>query len=127
MTMCDSSVRPCVHNDWDDVRTRHGYKLLRCRLCQGRWKLPSSEVPRCMAFLHNRCAEACCEMLHVRRKKSNIVERYEQFGDCVLKGVSRSLQKKAKRHVRECRRRISDSSDDTDDEGPPPLLDEDVF
>eukprot|EP01059_Diplonema_ambulator_P010650 TRINITY_DN2066_c1_g1_i10.p2 TRINITY_DN2066_c1_g1~~TRINITY_DN2066_c1_g1_i10.p2 ORF type:complete len:191 (+),score=59.42 TRINITY_DN2066_c1_g1_i10:186-758(+) len=94
----DDTVRPCQHNDWDDVRTRNGFKVLRCRICQGRWKLPSRSVPRCMAYLHDHCGEGVkCGLLHVRRKKSNIYERYDMFGDAVLEGVAPSIQRKAKR------------------------------
>eukprot|EP01059_Diplonema_ambulator_P004667 TRINITY_DN1437_c0_g1_i5.p1 TRINITY_DN1437_c0_g1~~TRINITY_DN1437_c0_g1_i5.p1 ORF type:complete len:144 (+),score=18.68 TRINITY_DN1437_c0_g1_i5:43-474(+) len=63
--------RPCQHNDWDDVRTRKGYKVLRCRECQQRWKIPSTNVPRCVAYFNGRCQEGCgCVYLHVRWKKS---------------------------------------------------------
>ena len=82
-------VRPCSHNDWDDVRTRKGFKVLRCRECQKKWKLLSSNVPRCMPFLHDCCDKGeDCPLLHVRRKKHTISERYEKFGDQVLEGVS---------------------------------------
>ena len=47
--------RPCKHNDWDDVRTRKGAKILRCRTCQAKWKLPSAKVPRCTPFLAGHC------------------------------------------------------------------------
>eukprot|EP01059_Diplonema_ambulator_P014958 TRINITY_DN25_c1_g1_i1.p1 TRINITY_DN25_c1_g1~~TRINITY_DN25_c1_g1_i1.p1 ORF type:complete len:167 (+),score=36.81 TRINITY_DN25_c1_g1_i1:148-648(+) len=100
MSNVDSTVRPCEHNDWDDVRTRNGYKVLRCRVCQGRWKIPSQGVPRCMAFLYDNCEDGSgCSLLHVRRKKSNILERYEHFGECVLQGVARGIRRKAKRHA----------------------------
>eukprot|EP01064_Diplonema_japonicum_P007264 TRINITY_DN14935_c1_g1_i1.p1 TRINITY_DN14935_c1_g1~~TRINITY_DN14935_c1_g1_i1.p1 ORF type:complete len:137 (+),score=20.68 TRINITY_DN14935_c1_g1_i1:53-463(+) len=65
--------RPCEHNDWDDVRTRKGYKVLRCRDCQQRWKIPSNNVPRCMPFLHSCCDKKSeCNKLHVRRKKNTV-------------------------------------------------------
>eukprot|EP01059_Diplonema_ambulator_P006691 TRINITY_DN1630_c0_g1_i1.p1 TRINITY_DN1630_c0_g1~~TRINITY_DN1630_c0_g1_i1.p1 ORF type:complete len:163 (+),score=29.99 TRINITY_DN1630_c0_g1_i1:133-621(+) len=96
----EPTVRPCEHNDWDDVRTRNGFKVLRCRVCQGRWKLLSRGVKRCMAFLHDKCDDgASCGLMHVRRKKCNILERYERFGECVLKGVTRSVQRKTIRNV----------------------------
>ena len=89
-------VRPCEHNDWDDVRTRKGYKVLRCRECQKKWKLLSSNVPRCMPFLHDCCDKAeACPLLHVRRKKHTISERYEKFGDTVLEGVSIDIAARA--------------------------------
>eukprot|EP01059_Diplonema_ambulator_P029567 TRINITY_DN4913_c0_g1_i1.p1 TRINITY_DN4913_c0_g1~~TRINITY_DN4913_c0_g1_i1.p1 ORF type:complete len:144 (+),score=32.68 TRINITY_DN4913_c0_g1_i1:618-1049(+) len=122
----EDAVRPCSHNDWDDVRTRNGFKVLRCRICQGRWKLPSQSVPRCMEFLHNRCeAGPECVLLHVRRKKNNLLERYDQFGERVLAGVAHSVQKKARKHAARHSRSVSNSSSSSCD-GPPKLLDEDV-
>eukprot|EP01063_Lacrimia_lanifica_P034932 TRINITY_DN6558_c5_g1_i1.p2 TRINITY_DN6558_c5_g1~~TRINITY_DN6558_c5_g1_i1.p2 ORF type:complete len:572 (+),score=227.54 TRINITY_DN6558_c5_g1_i1:68-1783(+) len=67
--------RPCLHNDWDDVRTRKGSKILRCRLCQRKWKLASSTVPRCASFLQNICPNGLqCAFLHVHKKKSHAAE-----------------------------------------------------
>eukprot|EP01059_Diplonema_ambulator_P009141 TRINITY_DN18969_c0_g1_i1.p1 TRINITY_DN18969_c0_g1~~TRINITY_DN18969_c0_g1_i1.p1 ORF type:complete len:110 (+),score=5.13 TRINITY_DN18969_c0_g1_i1:45-332(+) len=55
-----------------------------------------------MAFLHDCCdAGSGCGLLHVRRKKCNLGERYEQFGVSVLRGVSRGIQRKAKQHANE--------------------------
>ena len=71
--MCDER-RPCGHNDWDDVRTRKGFKTLRCRVCQGRWKVRNT-TPRCLAFLHDNCKDLECESIHVRRKKCPLPER----------------------------------------------------
>eukprot|EP01060_Flectonema_neradi_P037702 TRINITY_DN7670_c1_g1_i1.p1 TRINITY_DN7670_c1_g1~~TRINITY_DN7670_c1_g1_i1.p1 ORF type:complete len:320 (+),score=79.04 TRINITY_DN7670_c1_g1_i1:93-962(+) len=79
--------KPCEHNEWDDVRTRKGFKVLRCTICQEKWRLPSNGVSRCMEFLHNCCTATDCPRLHVRRKKSTIVERYQKFGKQVLVGV----------------------------------------
>eukprot|EP01059_Diplonema_ambulator_P000432 TRINITY_DN10368_c0_g3_i1.p1 TRINITY_DN10368_c0_g3~~TRINITY_DN10368_c0_g3_i1.p1 ORF type:complete len:226 (+),score=8.22 TRINITY_DN10368_c0_g3_i1:252-929(+) len=129
-----ATVRPCYHNDWDDVRTRKGYKVLRCRVCEERWKLPSRLVKRCMAFLHGTCKDgATCGMLHVRRKKSNILERYDTFGDSVLQGVARGIRKKTRRTAAEkppnlvCSSGSSGSTGSTTTtDGPPPLLDEDL-
>eukprot|EP00755_Sulcionema_specki_P018773 Sspe_Gene.67718::Locus_39960_Transcript_2_2_Confidence_0.667_Length_2313::g.67718::m.67718 len=91
------SCRPCSHNDWDDVRTRKGAKILRCRTCQGKWKLPSAKVPRCTPFLSGHCEKgASCPMAHVHKKKSNLVERFEKFGDSVLRGVPAETWQKAK-------------------------------
>eukprot|EP01064_Diplonema_japonicum_P038652 TRINITY_DN942_c1_g1_i1.p1 TRINITY_DN942_c1_g1~~TRINITY_DN942_c1_g1_i1.p1 ORF type:complete len:178 (+),score=50.54 TRINITY_DN942_c1_g1_i1:57-536(+) len=92
-------ARPCDHNDWDDVRTRKGYKVLRCRECQQRWKIPSTNVPRCMAFFNDCCLkDVHCEYLHVRRKKNSIIERFQRFGEKVLEGVGLDLQS----HVTVC-------------------------
>eukprot|EP01059_Diplonema_ambulator_P033101 TRINITY_DN6780_c0_g1_i2.p1 TRINITY_DN6780_c0_g1~~TRINITY_DN6780_c0_g1_i2.p1 ORF type:complete len:164 (+),score=28.59 TRINITY_DN6780_c0_g1_i2:59-550(+) len=94
------AMRPCLHNDWDDVRTRKGLKVLRCRICQERWKLPSRSLNRCMAFLHDCCEDGpTCGLIHVRKKKCNIGERYDLFGDSVLKGVARSIRRKTKRQA----------------------------
>eukprot|EP01059_Diplonema_ambulator_P010890 TRINITY_DN2090_c0_g2_i1.p1 TRINITY_DN2090_c0_g2~~TRINITY_DN2090_c0_g2_i1.p1 ORF type:complete len:151 (+),score=22.11 TRINITY_DN2090_c0_g2_i1:79-531(+) len=93
MGKADECVRPCAHNDWDDVRTRNGFKMLRCRECQGKWRLACSDVNRCMAFLHNCCsAGATCGLLHLRRRKCNVKERFEQFGECVLQNAARTTQ-----------------------------------
>eukprot|EP01059_Diplonema_ambulator_P010657 TRINITY_DN2066_c1_g3_i1.p2 TRINITY_DN2066_c1_g3~~TRINITY_DN2066_c1_g3_i1.p2 ORF type:complete len:140 (+),score=31.74 TRINITY_DN2066_c1_g3_i1:43-420(+) len=125
MVRDEDTVRPCDHNDWDDVRTRNGFKVLRCRICQGRWKLPSRSVPRCMEFLHDKCeAGPTCVLLHVRRKKRNILERYDHFGESVLKGVAHSVQRRAKRHAEKSRKHTLESSGGSSDDGPPALLDE---
>ncbi|KAJ9473407.1 hypothetical protein DIPPA_28064 [Diplonema papillatum] len=87
---------PCDHNDWDDVRTRKGFKILRCRMCQEKWKIANT-TPRCLAFLHSCCDKgSSCPQLHVRRKKSSISERLEKFGDSVLEGVSDEVARKAR-------------------------------
>eukprot|EP01059_Diplonema_ambulator_P014960 TRINITY_DN25_c1_g2_i3.p2 TRINITY_DN25_c1_g2~~TRINITY_DN25_c1_g2_i3.p2 ORF type:complete len:142 (+),score=44.81 TRINITY_DN25_c1_g2_i3:58-483(+) len=125
----EHNERPCCHNDWDDVRTRKGFKVLRCRICQGRWKIPSCSVPRCMPFLHDCCnKDEGCPLLHVRRRKTTIYERYEQFGNKVLKGCSREIKKEAKRYARAKPPPLMDSNEsDGGDEGPPALLDEEVM
>eukprot|EP01059_Diplonema_ambulator_P014963 TRINITY_DN25_c1_g4_i1.p2 TRINITY_DN25_c1_g4~~TRINITY_DN25_c1_g4_i1.p2 ORF type:complete len:131 (+),score=30.75 TRINITY_DN25_c1_g4_i1:62-454(+) len=120
-----STVRPCDHNDWDDVRTRSGFKVLRCRICQGRWKLLNRSVNRCMAFLHNCCDDTGCGMLHVRRKKCTVMERYDRFGDSVLKGVAPKIKRQAKRYaLRRPPPLLDSNSDSEDDQGPPALLDD---
>eukprot|EP01059_Diplonema_ambulator_P001347 TRINITY_DN11121_c0_g1_i2.p1 TRINITY_DN11121_c0_g1~~TRINITY_DN11121_c0_g1_i2.p1 ORF type:complete len:166 (+),score=20.64 TRINITY_DN11121_c0_g1_i2:122-619(+) len=96
----EESVRPCNHNDWDDVRSRNGFKVLRCRVCQEKWRLASCDVSRCMAFLHDCCPlDVTCHLLHVRRRKTTIVERYEQFGESVLQNVSRAMQEQTRKHI----------------------------
>ena len=82
-TLPNESQRPCEHNDWDDVRTRKGFKILRCRQCQKTWKLTSS-APRCMDFLHDSCeAGENCTRLHVSRKKKSVSDRYKEFGEVI--------------------------------------------
>lgn len=59
-----------AHNEWDDVRTRKGVKVLRCRVCKQQFKLPSKDVPRCAEFLQDaRCREVQCGLLHVHKQK----------------------------------------------------------
>eukprot|EP01064_Diplonema_japonicum_P038356 TRINITY_DN925_c0_g1_i7.p1 TRINITY_DN925_c0_g1~~TRINITY_DN925_c0_g1_i7.p1 ORF type:complete len:182 (+),score=36.98 TRINITY_DN925_c0_g1_i7:595-1140(+) len=73
------ATRPCDHNDWDDVRTKKGFKVLRCRVCQVQWKIPNN-IERCLPFLHECCDKGnACEMLHVRRKKMGKEEREKLF------------------------------------------------
>jgi len=98
---CDSGElceRPCPHNDWDDVRTRKGVKVLRCRTCQELLKISSSRVPRCIPFLQEgSCVHGpACRMLHVHKQKINLVERHGAFGEKVLKGVPEMTWSRAK-------------------------------
>lgn len=80
-----TAERPCLHNEWDDVRTRKSSKILRCRVCQRKWKLPSSNVPRCVGFLKGECdLGAKCDRLHVFKKKVAVEERVERFGPQIL-------------------------------------------
>ena len=66
----DWGTRPCEHNSWDDVRSRNGVKVLRCRVCLKQFKLPSYKVPRCLQFLQDSsCHKPNCELLHVHKKK----------------------------------------------------------
>eukprot|EP00756_Hemistasia_phaeocysticola_P022767 Hpha_TRINITY_DN15854_c1_g4::TRINITY_DN15854_c1_g4_i1::g.188033::m.188033 len=78
---------PCTHNSWDDVRTRRHAKMLRCRVCQGKWRLPSTTVPRCRAFFDGHCSMGeRCQLLHVHKKKQGVQERLDKFGPLVLDG-----------------------------------------
>eukprot|EP00756_Hemistasia_phaeocysticola_P016951 Hpha_TRINITY_DN15506_c7_g5::TRINITY_DN15506_c7_g5_i1::g.105737::m.105737 len=80
-----TAERPCLHNQWDDVRTRKSSKILRCRVCQRKWKLPSSNVPRCVGFLKGECdLGSKCDRLHVFKKKVAVEERVERFGPQIL-------------------------------------------
>eukprot|EP01061_Rhynchopus_euleeides_P018161 TRINITY_DN3000_c0_g2_i1.p1 TRINITY_DN3000_c0_g2~~TRINITY_DN3000_c0_g2_i1.p1 ORF type:complete len:607 (+),score=180.82 TRINITY_DN3000_c0_g2_i1:201-2021(+) len=88
MDKWDFGTRPCDHNSWDDVRSRNGVKVLRCRECQKQFKLPSYKVPRCLQFLQEGlCHRTNCHLLHVHKKKKPISERHGDFGIEVLKGV----------------------------------------
>ena len=73
---CPSLKRPCRHNDWDDVRTRKGHKILRCRVCHRKWKLLSGTLTRCAKFIQDEVCEngLQCSLLHVHKKKSGSKE-----------------------------------------------------
>eukprot|EP00659_Diplonema_papillatum_P015870 gene15870-24248_t len=36
--------RPCEHNNWDSVRVKRKWCLLRCRECFGQWRIRASDV-----------------------------------------------------------------------------------
>ena len=112
--MPPSSHRPCIHNDWDDVRTRKGSKILRCRVCQRKWKLPSSSVPRCIHFLRSHCPNETCQLLHVHKKKEGLEDRFKQFGSAVLDAMPPAAKQAAECVMKgrvpispESRRRVS--------------------
>eukprot|EP00754_Rhynchopus_humris_P024723 Rhum_TRINITY_DN14912_c12_g1::Rhum_TRINITY_DN14912_c12_g1_i1::g.128287::m.128287 len=94
-------VRPCGHNDWDDVRQRKGVKVLRCRVCNVSWRWPRGAkrgdkgLERCIEFLNNRCTEPGpnCPLLHIRRFKKSLEDRVRQFGSQVLTGVAQDDRK----------------------------------
>lgn len=61
--------------------------MLRCRVCQAKWRLPSTSVPRCRAFFDGHCALGNnCQLLHVHKKKQGVQERVERFGNLVVDG-----------------------------------------
>ena len=63
------SRRPCIHNNWDHIRSRRGVVYLRCRICELQWKMNSRDkryTTRCIDFRHNECIDdILCENLHV--------------------------------------------------------------
>eukprot|EP01065_Artemidia_motanka_P043286 TRINITY_DN5979_c0_g1_i7.p1 TRINITY_DN5979_c0_g1~~TRINITY_DN5979_c0_g1_i7.p1 ORF type:complete len:256 (+),score=38.95 TRINITY_DN5979_c0_g1_i7:62-829(+) len=85
----------CGHNDWDHVRTRGGVANMRCRTCETRTTLLTTDDlyrHRCGAF---RSPTGChdgsaCHLLHVHKGKQCLAERAEKFGDQVLDRVPRS-------------------------------------
>lgn len=60
--------------------------MLRCRVCQRQWKLPTGSVPRCIPFLHGECEleGAQCPYLHVFKRKECLDDRVKRFGDALL-------------------------------------------
>eukprot|EP01064_Diplonema_japonicum_P021906 TRINITY_DN3149_c0_g2_i1.p1 TRINITY_DN3149_c0_g2~~TRINITY_DN3149_c0_g2_i1.p1 ORF type:complete len:322 (+),score=66.90 TRINITY_DN3149_c0_g2_i1:95-1060(+) len=71
---CD---RPCLHNNWDSVRVKRGYALLRCRTCASQWKLPAAQVTRCPKYLAPTGCNlgTLCSTLHVNTRKQTYEER----------------------------------------------------
>eukprot|EP01060_Flectonema_neradi_P034029 TRINITY_DN5851_c1_g1_i1.p1 TRINITY_DN5851_c1_g1~~TRINITY_DN5851_c1_g1_i1.p1 ORF type:complete len:310 (+),score=49.47 TRINITY_DN5851_c1_g1_i1:94-1023(+) len=66
--------RPCMHNDWDSVRIKRQFALLRCRVCSSQWKIKATEVRRCNTFMDGGC-HGDCELLHVNSRKQTQSER----------------------------------------------------
>eukprot|EP01062_Namystynia_karyoxenos_P004404 TRINITY_DN11558_c0_g1_i2.p1 TRINITY_DN11558_c0_g1~~TRINITY_DN11558_c0_g1_i2.p1 ORF type:complete len:464 (+),score=149.75 TRINITY_DN11558_c0_g1_i2:49-1392(+) len=69
--------RPCRHNDWDNVRIKRGWIILRCRECHAQWRQRPSPEGRCHAF---NTAAGCphgqsCALLHVNHYKQTLQER----------------------------------------------------
>eukprot|EP01062_Namystynia_karyoxenos_P046358 TRINITY_DN3469_c0_g2_i2.p1 TRINITY_DN3469_c0_g2~~TRINITY_DN3469_c0_g2_i2.p1 ORF type:complete len:985 (+),score=241.06 TRINITY_DN3469_c0_g2_i2:247-2955(+) len=64
-------VRPCDHNDWDSVRMKRGWAILRCRQCQRQWRICLSDWgKRCSAFITEAgCTDSGCGLLHVHRRR----------------------------------------------------------
>lgn len=74
-----SISRPCDHNDWDKVRDKRGWVVLRCRECDVQWRLRPEKVAagRCDAFAtDDGCrVHGLCPLLHVHRRKRASEER----------------------------------------------------
>ena len=78
-----TDVRPCDHNEWDNVRIKRGEIMLRCRTCQEQWRAPA-DTQRCQAFPQNQCTDSNCQHLHVHAHKQSLHDRVNQFGEAVL-------------------------------------------
>eukprot|EP00659_Diplonema_papillatum_P010244 gene10244-15751_t len=84
---------PCTHNNWEDVRQRKGIKMLRCAICNIRWrwargaKRGDEGLERCIDFLNGECRNENCSLLHIHRSKKSLEERVKIFGSEVLVGV----------------------------------------
>eukprot|EP01059_Diplonema_ambulator_P015120 TRINITY_DN2621_c1_g2_i1.p1 TRINITY_DN2621_c1_g2~~TRINITY_DN2621_c1_g2_i1.p1 ORF type:complete len:220 (+),score=52.18 TRINITY_DN2621_c1_g2_i1:87-662(+) len=113
---------PCQHNDWDDVRTRKGIKVLRCRVCHVVWKQRSSGAARCMAYLHGCCpySSAECQLPHVHRRKkpkADFIEiTPEQFQELQISRRSTSLPPSATHSLSSCDGASSGGSTATSDD-----------
>eukprot|EP01064_Diplonema_japonicum_P004190 TRINITY_DN12742_c1_g1_i1.p1 TRINITY_DN12742_c1_g1~~TRINITY_DN12742_c1_g1_i1.p1 ORF type:complete len:131 (+),score=22.05 TRINITY_DN12742_c1_g1_i1:44-394(+) len=68
--------RPCAHNCWEDIRTRKKSKVLRCILCNSRWRAQARDIARCTQYYQTEeCHNgADCEKLHVSKKQKKPVE-----------------------------------------------------
>eukprot|EP00755_Sulcionema_specki_P021394 Sspe_Gene.74123::Locus_45575_Transcript_1_1_Confidence_1.000_Length_1274::g.74123::m.74123 len=85
-----TTVRPCSHNSWDNVRTKRGWAILRCRKCQGQWRIRPADIVRCPNFKGNEldcphCPEGdACDLLHIhftRVKREQVLkERRKAMG-----------------------------------------------
>lgn len=65
--------RPCSHNDWDSVRMKRGWAILRCRACGQQWRVGLAEWgTRCAHFAADAgCgAGSSCPLLHVHRRRA---------------------------------------------------------
>eukprot|EP01062_Namystynia_karyoxenos_P053820 TRINITY_DN4380_c3_g1_i1.p1 TRINITY_DN4380_c3_g1~~TRINITY_DN4380_c3_g1_i1.p1 ORF type:complete len:621 (+),score=67.13 TRINITY_DN4380_c3_g1_i1:116-1978(+) len=84
-------MRPCVHNKWDDVRTRRHHKILQCRECRSKWKI-RMPINTCTHWPHGRCARGDgCELLHVSKRKFDA----HGYSEAVLAGPGHNLAKDA--------------------------------
>ncbi|KAJ9466595.1 hypothetical protein DIPPA_27072 [Diplonema papillatum] len=65
--------RPCEHNDWDSVRLKNVYTLLRCRACSAQWKVRSQALLRCQTFHQTSACPAgeACKLVHVHARKQS--------------------------------------------------------
>eukprot|EP01064_Diplonema_japonicum_P023263 TRINITY_DN336_c6_g1_i1.p1 TRINITY_DN336_c6_g1~~TRINITY_DN336_c6_g1_i1.p1 ORF type:complete len:473 (+),score=118.49 TRINITY_DN336_c6_g1_i1:87-1505(+) len=80
------SERPCMHNSWDNVRVKKGLVTLRCRMCQGQWRRPLENLPRCPLF--PSCPEgAACPNLHLHAFKQSLAQRMGTHGETILQRV----------------------------------------
>eukprot|EP01065_Artemidia_motanka_P046746 TRINITY_DN715_c0_g1_i1.p1 TRINITY_DN715_c0_g1~~TRINITY_DN715_c0_g1_i1.p1 ORF type:complete len:506 (+),score=124.82 TRINITY_DN715_c0_g1_i1:59-1519(+) len=72
-------IRPCKHNDWDNVRIKRGWIILRCRACHAQWRQRPCAEHRCTQFNSPEgCARgADCELLHVHHFKQTLQQRQQ--------------------------------------------------
>eukprot|EP01062_Namystynia_karyoxenos_P045127 TRINITY_DN3345_c0_g1_i1.p1 TRINITY_DN3345_c0_g1~~TRINITY_DN3345_c0_g1_i1.p1 ORF type:complete len:1083 (+),score=296.49 TRINITY_DN3345_c0_g1_i1:113-3250(+) len=73
-----SFERPCRDNNWDSMRIKRGWVILRCRECGAQWRIAAEEwrVKRCPEFMaHPGSCAGSCGMLHVHRRRLNLAQR----------------------------------------------------
>eukprot|EP01064_Diplonema_japonicum_P021273 TRINITY_DN3080_c0_g1_i3.p1 TRINITY_DN3080_c0_g1~~TRINITY_DN3080_c0_g1_i3.p1 ORF type:complete len:308 (+),score=51.56 TRINITY_DN3080_c0_g1_i3:52-975(+) len=72
-----ASDRPCEHNCWDSVRVKRQWCLLRCRVCESQWRLPTGSFVKCQAFSTKPgCfAGTSCTFIHMNSRKQTLAER----------------------------------------------------
>eukprot|EP00754_Rhynchopus_humris_P016388 Rhum_TRINITY_DN14511_c6_g1::Rhum_TRINITY_DN14511_c6_g1_i1::g.93750::m.93750 len=86
------SLRPCNHNNWDNVRMLKGRIGLRCRACHAHWKADIAIVIKCPAFFKGYCPHgALCPLPHIHRYKNREKEQ-EKAMDKALTEQSYSVQ-----------------------------------
>eukprot|EP01060_Flectonema_neradi_P036124 TRINITY_DN6872_c0_g1_i2.p1 TRINITY_DN6872_c0_g1~~TRINITY_DN6872_c0_g1_i2.p1 ORF type:complete len:323 (+),score=53.83 TRINITY_DN6872_c0_g1_i2:41-970(+) len=72
-----SMIRPCSHNNWDSVRVKRKWCLLRCRMCGSQWRLATGSFTRCHVFTSKSgcSADESCPLLHIHHRKQTLAER----------------------------------------------------
>ena len=72
-----SMVRPCSHNNWDSVRVKRKWCLLRCRNCGSQWRLATGSFTRCHMFTSKSGCHTNedCALLHIHHRKQTLSER----------------------------------------------------
>eukprot|EP01064_Diplonema_japonicum_P012880 TRINITY_DN2022_c1_g2_i1.p1 TRINITY_DN2022_c1_g2~~TRINITY_DN2022_c1_g2_i1.p1 ORF type:complete len:189 (+),score=33.49 TRINITY_DN2022_c1_g2_i1:86-568(+) len=87
-------VKPCDHNSWDNVRVLKGEMTLRCRECQGQWKVKEKiwKGKKCAEFSRTaKCGvEGPCARLHIHTKKQGLQERINIHGTEAITGGTSS-------------------------------------
>ena len=74
-TPCDRP-RPCLHNQWDNLRAKRETVALRCRICQSQWKTYTLRESKCPDFSNNNCPRGDeCTKVHVFRFKLSSKKR----------------------------------------------------
>eukprot|EP01064_Diplonema_japonicum_P021275 TRINITY_DN3080_c0_g1_i5.p1 TRINITY_DN3080_c0_g1~~TRINITY_DN3080_c0_g1_i5.p1 ORF type:complete len:300 (+),score=51.56 TRINITY_DN3080_c0_g1_i5:67-966(+) len=72
-----ASDRPCEHNCWDSVRVKRQWCLLRCRVCESQWRLPTGSFVKCQAFSTKPGCPVgtSCTFIHMNARKQTVAER----------------------------------------------------
>eukprot|EP01064_Diplonema_japonicum_P033279 TRINITY_DN6517_c1_g1_i1.p1 TRINITY_DN6517_c1_g1~~TRINITY_DN6517_c1_g1_i1.p1 ORF type:complete len:314 (+),score=67.12 TRINITY_DN6517_c1_g1_i1:75-1016(+) len=66
--------KPCDHNNWDSVRVKRKWCLLRCRTCCSQWRIKATDVERCPNFSQGTCVPSSCTKLHIHLRKQRFLQ-----------------------------------------------------